>query len=87
MTSANFNLRGVNLKVMDMLRQEAERQDTSVNTVILKCIEQGVGYSHKIDKPTYHDLDDLAGTWNKEDARIFEENTKFFEKIDKDLWS
>lgn len=87
MSTANFNLRGIDPKVMTLLKREAEKQHTSINLLILNCIEQSIGYSHKVSRPTYHDLDHLAGTWKAEDAKEFKKNTKYFEKIDKDLWS
>lgn len=86
MSTTNFNLRGIDPKVMTILKYEAEKQHTSINLLILNCIEQSIGYSHKINKPTYDDLDHLAGTWREEDAKLFKQNTKYFEKIDKDLW-
>lgn len=87
MSTTNFNLRGIDPKVMTLLKHEAEKRNTSINLLILNCIERSLGYSHKVSKPTYHDLDHLAGTWQDEDAKAFKENTKHFEKIDKDLWS
>lgn len=87
MQAVNFNLRGIDIKVMSKLKQEAEKRQTSVNVLILNCIEQSLGYSHQRSRPSYHDLDYLAGTWNKEEAEAFKENTAYFEKIDKDLWS
>ena len=87
MSTTNFNLRGVTSEVMVTLKQEAEKQNTSVNFLILKLIESGIGYSHTFKRPTHHDLDNLAGTWSAKDAKEFEKNTKDFEKIDEDLWS
>lgn len=87
MPTTNFNLRGIDPKVMTLLKREAEKQNISINLLILSCIELSLGYSHKVKKPTYHDLDHLAGTWGEEDAKAFKESTKYFEKIDKDLWS
>ena len=87
MSTTNFNLRGVDSCVMSLLKQEAEKRHISINFLILKCIEMSLGYSHKINRPTYHDLDYLAGTWDKKDAKEFEKNTAYFEKIDEDLWS
>jgi hypothetical protein len=87
MQTLNFNLRGINPTVMAMLKREAEKQHTSINLLILKCIEQGVGFSHKVNRPIFNDLDHLAGTWKKEDLKAFKKNIQHFEKIDKDLWS
>lgn len=87
MAVANFNLRGISPEVMATLKVEAEKQHTSVNLLILKLIEQGIGYSHQIKRPVYHDLDRLAGTWSAKDAEEFEKTIKDFEKIDEDLWA
>lgn len=82
----NFNLRGISSEVMVILKQEAEKQDTSVNALILKLVEKGIGFSHEVKRPVYHDLDECAGTWTLKDANEFEKSIKDFEKIDKDLW-
>ena len=34
----------------------------------------------------FHDLDYLAGSWNKEDVKEFKNILKDTEKIDKELW-
>lgn len=86
MSTSNFNLRGVTSEVMATLKKEAKKQNTSVNYLIIKLIENGIGYSHAAKRPIYHDLDKLAGTWSAKDVKEFEKNTKDFEKIDQDLW-
>ena len=86
MSTISFNLRGIPSEVMVTLKQQAEKQHISVNVLLLNLIEHGIGYSHKIIKPVYHDLDKLAGTWSSKEAKEFEKNTKDFEKIDQDLW-
>ena len=85
MSASNFNLRGVPSEVMVLLKQEAKRLRTSVNALMLKMIERGLGFT--CEKRTYHDLDHLAGSWSSADGKIFRENTQDFEKIDKELWS
>ncbi|HEX2580202.1 MAG TPA: hypothetical protein VHK67_07370 [Rhabdochlamydiaceae bacterium] len=85
MATSSFNLRGIPEEVMALLKREAKRLHTSVNVLILKMIERGLGFSYK--KNTYHDLDHLAGTWSAADAKNFEESIKPLEKIDKELWS
>jgi hypothetical protein len=85
MSASNFNLRGISTEVMTLLKQEAKRLHTSVNILILKMIERGLGFSYK--KDTYHDLDYLAGSWSSTEEKDFEENTQYFEQIDKELWS
>lgn len=86
MTPSNFNLRGISPEVMAVLKREAHEKKISLNLLILQLIEQGIGYSKKAKKHVYHDLDNLAGTWSKEDNQIFEENVKSFEQIDEEFW-
>lgn len=85
MSASSFNLRGIPEDVMALLKREAKRLRTSVNVLILKMIERGLGFS--CEKSSYHDLDHLAGSWSSAEKKAFEENTKQFEKIDKELWS
>jgi hypothetical protein len=87
MDLSNFNLRGIPPEVIAHLKRESKKQKISINTLILKLIEQGIGYSHREKKTRYHDLDSLAGTWTIEDSTLFNESANFFEKIDEELWS
>lgn len=87
MLSSNFNLRNISNGVMASLKKKADEQKISVNSLILQIIENDLGFSHTKKKAVFHDLDYLAGTWSDKDLKMFEENTKSFEKIDKELWS
>jgi hypothetical protein len=84
MTASNFNLRGIPSDVMDLLKKEAKRLHISVNTLVIKMIERGLGLTHK--RITHHDLDHLAGSWSAQEEKEFKENTQSFEQIDKELW-
>jgi len=86
MHSFNFNLRGVPSEVMLLLKSEAKKKNISVNSLILKFVEQGVGVQKKESKKVFHDLDHLGGTWSEKEAALFEASTQYFEQIDKDLW-
>ena len=83
---SNFNLRGIPPETMLLLKRQAQEQHISVNLLIIQLIEQGMGLFGKIKKIRHHDLDHLAGTWSETDSKNFEKNTKYFEKIDEDLW-
>ena len=87
MSTSNFNLRNIAPNVMSSLKKEAIKQNLSVNSLILHIIEESIGITHKAKKTIFHDLDYLAGTWNKKDKEEFEKNIKHFESIDKELWS
>ncbi len=85
MSASNFNLRNIPSEVMDLMKREAKRLHISVNTLMLKMIERGLGLTD--EKTTHHDLDHLAGTWTANDEKEFKESTASFEKIDKELWN
>ncbi len=84
MSASNFNLRGIPSEVMDQLKKEAKKLHISINTLVLKMIEQGLGFTCK--RVTHHDLDDLAGSWSSAEAKEFNENIQSFEEVDKELW-
>lgn len=84
MSASNFHLRDIPSEVMHQLKQEAKRLRMSVNTLVLKMIERGLGFTS--ERPVHHELDHLANSWSAADERAFLENTQFFEKIDEDLW-
>ncbi len=86
MSTPNFNLRNIAPGTMSLLKREANKQNISVNSLILKIIEKGLGIVHPAKKAVYHDLDYLAGTWSKEEKEAFDDNIKSFDNIDKELW-
>lgn len=85
--ASNFNLRNLAPEVMLLLKKEAVKQKISVNSLILEILKQGLGVAHPTKKAVFHDLDHLAGTWSDKDKKAFDDSTKSFEKLDKELWS
>ena len=79
-------LRGIDDAVTGALKEKARREDTSVNTVLLKIIKESLGIEKKKRNVVYHDLDHLAGTWTAEDLTEFERATAAFDKIDEEMW-
>jgi hypothetical protein len=71
MPASNFNLRNVAPNVMSLLKKEVIKQKISINSLILHILEQGLGIAHSTKKTVFHDLDDLAGTWNDKDKKEF----------------
>ncbi len=84
LSASNFNLRNIPSEMMESLKKESKRLHTSVNTLVLKMIERGLGFT--CERHVYHDLDYLAGSWSAAEEKTFKENTQDFEQIDKDLW-
>lgn len=84
MSLSNFNLRNIPSELMLHLKQESKRLHVSVNSLLLKLIEQSLGFT--CEKFTHHDLDHLAGSWSKKEEEVFNKNTQAFEQIDQELW-
>jgi plasmid stability protein len=81
-----MTLRGIDDTISGALKEKARREDTSVNTVMLRILKEGLGLEKKKRNVVYDDLDHLAGTWSAEDAAEFEKATAVFEKVDEDMW-
>ena len=52
----------------------------------MKILRKELGIEKKKHTLVYHDLDHLAGTWDKKDLSEFKKNVKDFEKIDEKMW-
>jgi hypothetical protein len=84
---ANLSIRGLDDKALAELKKRAVKEDASVNTLVLRLIDQGLG-RHK-PKPVlrrHDDLDALAGSWQKKDGLDFDRATAAFDKVDPNLW-
>ena len=80
---ANLSIRGLDDKALIALKKRAVKEAASVNTLVLKLIDQGLG--HAKAKPglrRHNDLDALAGTWSKSEAAEFERATAAFNKVE-----
>lgn len=82
----SLHLRKIDDDLMFRLKQMAEDQKMSINSLILSILRYGLGLAKKRKLPTYNDLDALIGTWNEEDLKEFQKNTTDFGKIDEGLW-
>jgi len=69
------------------LQEIAKERNISVGRLIHYFLRLALAISRQNSKSaTYHDLDDLAGTWSAEEAEAFEAVITNFEKIDEQLW-
>lgn len=85
---ANLSIRGLDDKALAALKRRAAKEDSSVNLLVLRFIEQGLGLRRATPALTRHDdLDALAGTWRTQDANEFEHATAPFAKVDPTLWT
>lgn len=83
---ANLSLRGLDEEIKERLTSEARQRSMSVNALLLELIRRSVGLGGDNDRPCFHDLDELAGTWSADDAADFSAATAMFSAVDDDLW-
>jgi hypothetical protein len=81
-----MTLRGIDDTTAGALKERARREDTSVNSVMLRILKEGLGIEKKKRNVVYDDLDHLAGTWSAQDAAEFASATAVFEQVDDDMW-
>lgn len=70
------------------VRALARREGISLNKAALKLLRRGAGLERE-SKPSNvigDALDDLIGTWSRDESRAMRRATKVFEKIDHELW-
>lgn len=84
---SNLSLRGIDPATFADLKVRASNDGGSVNALVLRLIDQGLG--RKPGKPVrqrHSDLDALAGSWSQEEAADFEQATAAFAEVDTGLW-
>lgn len=58
----------------------------SLNKAVIDLLEEHLGGSVPSKGSEFHDLDDLAGVWSKQEADAFDKALARQRSIDKDLW-
>lgn len=81
-----MTIRGLDDMTMKALKDRAKQDGSSINAALLKILRNELGLEKKRHTIVYHDLDHLAGTWDKKDLSDFRRNVKEFEKIDEKMW-
>lgn len=81
-----MTLRGIDDSVARTLKERARQEETSVNAITLKILKEALGLEKRKRTATYHDLDQLAGTWSPQEYDDFIAATAVFEKVDEDMW-
>ena len=82
----NISLRGIDEKLERAIKERAKKNHESMNTTILKALQQAFGLERQENYPEYSDLEELAGTWSVRDEREFNETQSDFQKIDDEMW-
>ena len=81
-----MTIRGLDDTTITALKEKAKQEGTSINAALVKILRKELGIEKKKHTAVYHDLDHLAGTWDKKDLAEFRKNVKDFEKIDEKMW-
>ena len=81
-----ITIRGVDPELDRLIKTSANENKLSINQWILQTLKGATGMSKKTLFKKYHDLDHLAGGWEKQELENFNNNTKIFKKIDKEIW-
>jgi hypothetical protein len=82
----SITIRGIDQQLGQAIKKYSGEKDTSINQWILSILRKVTGLDKKNITDENHDLDKLAGTWDKKQASEFETNIKYFEQVDKELW-
>lgn len=84
---ATMSIRGLDDKALSRLKRQAEREGSSLNSLVVRLLQDKMGASGKprlLQK--FDDLDELAGTWTSQQVRSFERDTAAFSEVDPALW-
>ncbi|TKB94253.1 MAG: hypothetical protein E8D40_01825 [Nitrospira sp.] len=55
------------------IRERAKKKGVSVNKVVIGLLQEHLGESERKMVRQYHDLDELPGSWSKQEAEAFDE--------------
>lgn len=84
---SNLSVRGVDPETLASLKIRARREGISVNALVLRLLDQGLGkVQRKSFEHRYDDLHSLAGAWSEEEAAEFESATAPFSDVEPELW-
>jgi len=77
-----MSIRGLDEKALARLKSQAAQEGTSLNSLVLRLLQDtGTAMRPGVLKK-FDDLDALAGTWSNEEAQAFERNTAAFAEVD-----
>ena len=82
----SLTLRNIDDELKQTLTAKAKKLNFSLNNYILNLLKDSTGLTKKRFSKNYDDLDDLSGSWSKQEFDSFNKNTKEFDKIDKEIW-
>jgi len=77
-----YTIRGIPDRTDRRLREAAAQYGTSLNATAVDALARGLGLED--EGVEYHDLDDLAGTWEKDPE--FDKAVADMDRVDEGMW-
>lgn len=81
-----ITLRNIDPELEKALTEKAELESISLNSVVLRVLQEAFGLRKRPRRERNPQLEELAGSWSEEDQAEFEKNTVAFNKVDEVLW-
>ncbi|MGH8207433.1 MAG: hypothetical protein ACRETK_11725 [Steroidobacteraceae bacterium] len=82
-----MSIRGLDEKTLLHLKRRAQREGSSLNSLVVGLLQQDSGTQTKSTAlQEFDDLDALAGTWTRRQAQAFERDTAAFSEVDSTAW-
>ncbi len=79
-------LRNLPPKLDRTIRERAKTKGVSVNRVVIGLLQDHLGESERKPVRQYHDLDELAGAWSKQEAEAFDRALAKQRGVDLEMW-
>ncbi len=80
-------LRNLPPGLIRIIQRRADERRASIAKTVISLLEESVGIgTRRKERHTYHDLDDLSGSWAKGEAASFDRALKVQRTIDAELW-
>ena len=68
------------------IRERAKKKGVSVNKVVIGLLQDRLGESERKTVRRYHVLDDLGGSWTRQEAEAFDRALEKQRGIDLEMW-
>ena len=81
-----ITLRNIPPNLSRRVEQRAKEKGLSMNRTVIQILEDSLGTSNKRAAQLHHDLDHLAGSWSKVEAKEFDEDLTAQRRVDPELW-
>jgi hypothetical protein len=85
-TMKAITLRNLPPQLDRTIRERAKKKGVSVNKVVIGLLQDHLGESERKTVRRYHDLDDLSGSWTRQEAEAFDRALEKQRGIDLEMW-